>query len=396
MQSTTVSPLIWLVAAQLLLYAVGWLMCSAMVPEERAATLHWGGFALLVGIGLVLAAQRGEPRGWWAYCGSNVFTVLSYIALRRGAELFVRVPPRDIEHALTAAVLVGALLLFGAGAPSAPWRVLFVYAASTLVLVRALTTVYGPIRAEFGRRVAYAIMPSGMLVAAMFLLRGVQQAFDMSKPLEFQSATAGNAPMLVGYLVGAALFNFGFLSLLIMRLVQRLRELSQRDPLTGLLNRRALDLELEREWRRFSRSGTLFAVLAVDIDHFKRVNDTHGHAGGDAMLACVAQQLRACARETDVVARTGGEEFVVLLTGVQARGAVEAAQRVRQAVAAGSVLIGGAPVSVTVSVGLAMPRPHDLEPAALLGRADQMLYRAKAAGRDRVCSDDEAVGDNAA
>ena len=196
--------------------------------------------------------------------------------------------------------------------------------------MRALTTLYGPIRAEFGRHVAHAIEPAGRLVASMFLIRALRQTMNMDRPLEFQSATAGNVPMRVGYLVAAAMFNFGFLALLLMRLVRRLPALSQRHPLAGLLSRRVLAPELGREWRRFRRSSVRFAVLAIDIAHVKRVNDVHGHAGGDAVLARVAQQLSLSARETETVARLGGEEFPVVAAWMQANRAMEAAAACRR------------------------------------------------------------------
>ena len=284
METPIVSPLIWLVATQLALYAMGWALCSVLVPEERAPALNWCLFSVMAGVGLWLAAWRTDARGWWAYCGSSVLTTCAYVVLLRGGSLFVRERSHDIEHGALIALIVAVLVLLGAEAQHAAWRVLFVYTASTLILVRALFRLTPPIRVEFGRTVQLAVMPSGLLVVLIFASRALQQALNMDVPLEIHSETAGNAPTLIGYLIGAALFNFGFLSLLIMRLVQRLRELSQRDPLTGLLNRRALDIELEREWNRFRRNGTPFAVLAVDIDHFKAINDRHGHAGGDAVL----------------------------------------------------------------------------------------------------------------
>ncbi len=387
MENHLASPLILLIAAQLTLYALGWAVCSMVVPEERAAALNWCLFGVLAGVGLLLIGLRTEDRGWWAYCGSNVFTTLSYLALLRGGESFVRLPPRNAEHLLVAAAIVAVFVLFGPSAEHAPARLLFLYGVSAALLVRTLLRLQAPIRTEFGAKVLWVVMPSGVLIATIFVGRVVQQAMHMDLPLELHRAGPDNTPTMVGYLVGAALFNFGFLSLLIMRLTRRLRELSRLDPLTGLLNRRALGLELEREWRRFRRDGTPLAVLAIDIDHFKAVNDNLGHAAGDAVLVAVAQQLRASARQTDVVARTGGEEFVLLMTGAQPQGAEEAAQRLREAIAGATVVFAGRGMAVTVSVGLALPEAADADASALMQRADKLLYRAKSEGRNRVCFD---------
>ncbi len=172
------------------------------------------------------------------------------------------------------------------------------------------------------------------------------------------------------------------------RLRAQLAEESVRDPLTGLHNRRFLDGALAAALREAQDTGRPVALLVIDVDHFKRVNDTHGHPVGDAVLVAVAGALRACARSGDVVARFGGEEFVLVLPGVPAPAARERAEDVRRRCAALEVPVAAAPaeaVRPTVSVGVAV---HDAaaagDAAALLAAADRALYAAKAAGRDRV------------
>jgi diguanylate cyclase (GGDEF)-like protein len=176
----------------------------------------------------------------------------------------------------------------------------------------------------------------------------------------------------------------GVLALLIMRLMHRLRNLSQRDPLTGLLNRRAFDEKLQQAWLRHRRQPLV--VLAVDIDHFKRINDLHGHASGDAVLVGVAQQLQRGVTSADVVARVGGEEFLVLFKRADLSKAQHVAEQLRLAVAGHSVPINGTvdAVSVTISIGVAATLSHDADPSSLKQRADEALYRAKAVGRNCV------------
>ncbi len=154
------------------------------------------------------------------------------------------------------------------------------------------------------------------------------------------------------------------------------------DPLTGVLNRRALDRLLERETERCEASGAITAVLALDIDHFKTVNDTHGHAMGDAALRAFAERIRSQLRQSDHLARLGGEEFVVLLPGAPRAKAIEIAERLRAAVA-DAPLVDAPRVAVTVSIGVAVRVPGETAPG-LLARADAAAYGAKRAGRDRV------------
>ena len=154
------------------------------------------------------------------------------------------------------------------------------------------------------------------------------------------------------------------------------------DPLTQLHNRRYFMTRSEEELRRSQRYGGPLTILLLDVDHFKKVNDTHGHQVGDEVLVAVAQRLRASLRSTDVLARYGGEEFVVCLPETPVDGARAIAERLRASVEAEIVPAMGR--AVTVSIGVAMLRPDTQSVGSLLENADAALYRAKRAGRNRV------------
>ena len=167
--------------------------------------------------------------------------------------------------------------------------------------------------------------------------------------------------------------------------LEQIRQLATHDDLTGLLNRRAMLDRMQLEQRRSLRSGSPLLIAQLDIDHFKAVNDTHGHAAGDLVLQSFADTVRRNVRDTDVLARWGGEEFVLLLCDTPAADAVALMERLRQAVQAMQVPVpqSGGPITVTVSIGLARHAPAD-PLAGTLERADQALYAAKAGGRNRV------------
>lgn len=161
------------------------------------------------------------------------------------------------------------------------------------------------------------------------------------------------------------------------------RELASRDELTGLINRRAMQDLMGLEHRRSVRSGRPMLLAQLDLDHFKRINDTHGHATGDRALQAFANTVRDSVRDTDVLARWGGEEFVLMLSDTQPEDARELLERIRRAVAAIAIPHATGTLHMTVSMGLALHLPGDTVEHTL-ERADQALYTAKALGRNRV------------
>jgi diguanylate cyclase len=169
--------------------------------------------------------------------------------------------------------------------------------------------------------------------------------------------------------------------------IDGLCELSSRDPLTGLANRRQFELTLASEVDRVARAGEPALVLMIDIDHFKKVNDAHGHPAGDGVLRAVAHVLHDCIRPMDTIARFGGEEFAMILPNCAPSFGQAVAERIRLRVQAQTIAIAaGVDVRVTVSIGGAFA-PQWVRSSALLWveRADQQLYRAKSEGRNRAC-----------
>jgi len=168
-------------------------------------------------------------------------------------------------------------------------------------------------------------------------------------------------------------------------LLERMQQMAVTDGLTQLANRRSFDRALDRELQRASRTDGRLSVVLIDVDHFKALNDTHGHLVGDTVLRQIAAALRECGREYDTIARYGGEEFAAVLPGCSSALAVQVAERLRQA-----VMEAPTEVPVTASAGVATYPYDGVDVEGLLGAADRALYSAKRGGRNRVLSAEQA------
>ncbi|MGY4876835.1 diguanylate cyclase [Vreelandella aquamarina] len=167
---------------------------------------------------------------------------------------------------------------------------------------------------------------------------------------------------------------------------EQLRDLAMHDPLTGLLNRRSFMNTMDREYGRVKRRDDyMVGVLMLDIDHFKQVNDTYGHAVGDDVLKAFAATIAEGLRENDAFGRLGGEEFAILLPDTNEDGCLYVAEKVRASVEAMCIKTDNASIRITTSVGLGKLQASDNRPDGALARADAALYMAKQNGRNRVC-----------
>jgi diguanylate cyclase (GGDEF)-like protein len=333
-------------------------------PEHRAAALTLaalllvGGAAGLLNLLVEGVLRDGAPR--------QVYAATMLLTMAAALPLLVR---RRVDRRGTfALVLLGHL----------------VYLVVALCIQEPLRYAT-PLMLLFASFVAACFLAAWQLGATMVLttlvcLAALWQSYP--DPLALALQVAVSAGML-----NATAFGVFVLRRRVQRLLDTTQMLSNLDPLTGLCNRRYLVEQAPRLWRQGRRDGTQVVAMVLDLDHFKRLNDEHGHAAGDAVLRSVAQALASAVRPADVLVRTGGEELVVLgLVGDVAE-ATRLAERLRSAVA-GASADGHA---VTTSVGIALTRPVDGEDAPeamwrLVDQADLAMYEAKRAGRDRVAA----------
>jgi diguanylate cyclase (GGDEF)-like protein len=370
------------IACQQGLFALGWWVAGRALGLSRRAAYHWMAATLATGLALALILQRGRWPDTLTIGVANVLAMGGFLAVRRGVQVFLRLPRTDLEAALLIGSVTVAIGLF---VFDPVWGRVAVLATSTLIawtLLRCAFEAARALRAQGDAMAARIVATPLALLGAVYAARvvfGLLRPEIAARPLG--EANAFNAGIVVVFMAVGLVLNLVLGYLVANRLVRRLHQLSTLDPLTGLMNRRGLAPRLMREAARWRRFGERYAVLAVDIDRFKEVNDGHGHAAGDAVLVQLGTLLRGVARDVDTVARLGGEEFCILLAHCDHVGAEQAAERLCRLVRETAWPALGR--TLTVSVGVAVVDGSE-NSTAVLARADAALLRAKAQGRNRV------------
>ena len=373
-----------LIVLQQGLCAFSWWVGGWWLGLSKRVSVHWMSAALAVAAGLSLILQRGAWPPFLTLVVSNLCITFGLVTMRRGVQIFLRIPPTDREHAC--AFAVGALLLLGfTGIAGEHSQVAVVGAQLPIAwtLLRAAWESHHGLKGEGALATARVVATPLAMLGMVFVVRaaaGMVAPEVAARPLH--EPNTFNGVVVLAFMLVALMVNLVLALMVVGRLITRLQQLSERDALTGLLNRRALTPLLHREVGRLRRYGETYALLMIDIDHFKSINDSHGHAAGDAALVKLAHLLREAAREVDHIARIGGEEFCILLPHSELDGAMHLAGRVHSAVRGADWREFDR--SVTVSVGVAVAQSPDETAQDVLARADQALYRAKNAGRDQV------------
>jgi diguanylate cyclase (GGDEF)-like protein len=354
-------------------------------PDRLRQAMHiWiGGLLLQIPVFLLFGLVGALP-GIAAIVTANMLFAFAYSEMGRAVRVFAGGDGRSSHVELA---LIGALVLipivFGYVWPDARWRLALgapLLACLSLGVARSVLVRNAPLRAA-------DYLTGGLFVISaipMLLRAGIEIA---GMVLDFDAEPARILARNLFFLTGSGLPMIGTIGFLLMcndRINDELSRLAMLDPLTGVFNRRTFEERAQHVIAKAADEISPLSLLAVDIDHFKHVNDEFGHEGGDEALRLVVALMRETLAEGQILSRIGGEEFAVLLPGADESEAATTAERLRRHLESSAVNVDGRQLFLKISAGVATLGPGVETLSTLLRAADRALYAAKRAGRNRV------------
>ncbi|HXR96872.1 MAG TPA: GGDEF domain-containing protein [Terriglobales bacterium] len=350
--------------------------------------LSWFSYAYAcAAIGVIVVVQGDVYYlGWVAVLGRCVM-LLSAVLLTQGVAEYSLPGSSALGWgwflmAVCAAAEVSLLARGSGGAVSAVVAFCMAFAAQLTIAIMLLYAHEQAAERSACRFTALLLAT----IAGLFLVRGLSVTRRLSAVALLSPDSMRFGAVAIYMLLSVAL-AFAFVWMVTARLRQQLETQARIDALTGVLNRGALEIVVADAMASCRGQSLPLTLVALDLDRFKSLNDQFGHGAGDAMLVAAARLLSRSVRDTDMVARFGGEEFIVVLSGRTAARGIEIAERLRERIAALEIAYEGHSLGVTASFGVSTMRPEDSW-NDLLRRADRGLYTAKQAGRNRVVFDD--------
>jgi diguanylate cyclase (GGDEF)-like protein len=346
---------------------------------------QWAVANLCIGFGFSLAYFFGRTtpgHDWAVVLGVTVIAMGVSLQLT-GIKAFKEQPTHSRLVALFIGIIFFQSIWFNVVHPDFHLRA--VINSFLFFVIYALCARVLLVKTEASLRVSYWFTGLSFAMMAMLMLaRGVIIMRSPDQVIGLHVNTAINSmPFVIGCLLQFCI-SFGLLLMLNHRLIADVYQMASRDALTGALNRRRIEEDALRLRARCMRTGESLAIMMIDIDFFKSINDRYGHPAGDKVLCALAEIAQKSIRPDDYFARYGGEEFCMLLTATTEKEAFELAERLRLAFAEFTLTLGKEHINVTVSIGVADSSDIGFEFLDLVKAADQALYRAKQRGRNQV------------
>jgi diguanylate cyclase (GGDEF)-like protein len=346
-------------------------------PEAVPGLKHWARATWLALITSGLFGLRDLLPTFFSMTVANGVLLVALLVYMQGTHLYLGRTMRWRAWWVLVAVSMLGFVWYAEVNPSFRGRMIWVVGSMGLIMAAHTRLFWQATRTSVGTRFTTATLGFMSLV---FLARWAHAVLVDQGDDQLYSPSGVQMAYMASYTFVLLMASVGFALLASERMREAFEHQATHDALTNVLNRRALLERLQQEMARCKRYKTLCAVLMLDLDHFKRVNDRHGHQVGDEVLKAFVRRVGQALRPNDLLGRLGGEEFLIVLPHTDGPSAQATAQRILRAVAQPD---GALPVC-TVSIGLAAWTPQDESALDLMARADKAMYAAKANGRNRV------------
>jgi diguanylate cyclase (GGDEF)-like protein len=359
-----------------------WAYITRSYPAFEAAR-YWTGSAFAAALGAALAMLRVVVDSLLPLLAGGTVLIFAACLAAMGIRRFYGQEVTWRDTALTTGLSFAGLAFFIFAHDSAPMRVLIYSVGQSLPLALTLKLLLSRQdgRTNPGARLAATV---AILIIGIYALRVAGNLLHIGGDFSFIRFSPFHSVLILVLMFLSMAWNFGFLLMAMDRLRNEVADLALLDDLTGVGNRRHLVQRLTEECARSERSGEPFALLVIDLDGFKRVNDTHGHAAGDACLQHFTLMAQTRLRPGDMLARTGGDEFCVVLPSSTLREGAMIARRIVDVCRADAEQCMGADIPIAVSIGVAQwTREMGGFPDRLIAAADHALYAAKNQGKNR-------------
>lgn len=369
------------------MWAFSWGVLGGAMKMVPKATWRFCLANLLFGVTVAVLVQRGTEPSYLHYQGVEWLVFMGLAAFHSGIVYLVRLDELPTLARRLSPILIAMVITLQVAPDSSSYNIRAVVFSLT---VAALTfncfwDCYCGLRNDqFAPAVRWSISGPFLLASLAMLLRAVLVLTGYLPAPTGQFAQIPHfTPFLWMLTIIVMAMNITMAGLTAGRLVKRFRNLAEQDHLTGCLNRASIEERLDFERERMQRGGEPVACVFFDLDHFKDINDRHGHPIGDDALRHVVGVIQGNLRTVDALGRYGGEEFLTLMPGTRITGAREAANRMRLALEQTPMRTGGATIALTASFGVAVLGPKESQ-ASVLRRADAAMYQAKRNGRNQV------------
>lgn len=372
-----------MLSALILLFS-GLLTLAGLQAGNTRGVQHWALGSLCIGLGLGFSLfQQGLPGSALVLISGSALVAAGTGLQFNGIQAFKTGTCNKHIPWLLAGLVFMQNIWFVVLHPDIHARAVansLVFAICNAACARALfIRIEQPLRTAFWfTGVSFSIVAIMLLLRAAVVFLAPANSYGLYAPTPINPVTF--------FIISMAQLSlaFGFVLMLNYRLSADLQKLASKDALTGALNRRSLEQEAERLFARCNRTGEKLAIMMLDVDHFKSINDRYGHPAGDEVLKHLAAVAQATIRSDDYFARYGGEEFCILLPSTSEKDAELLAERLRQKYAGLAIEFGGEILHSTISIGVSDSTNAGLEFDALVAAADRAMYRAKQEGRNRV------------